>query len=216
MKVLFIAIVIFGLSIGAAVAENSDSIKRCAALKTDAVRLACFDHIAKGGSGTVTESNDENDFVASAPVAHSNWDVRFDTSQVDDTRKVFLSSRALDMSSGRYGNKTRFTLMIACRENKTNFWIHFGGHFMSDYQHGRVTYRIDKNPAQRKRLRESNNNESLGLWNGGAAIPFIKALFGAERLFVQATPHSESSVEAEFDISGLESAIKPLRESCHW
>lgn len=201
MRTLFLAITIFGLLFGAAIAENSDSIKRCNALKTDAVRRACFDHIAKGSS---------------VPEVQSNWVVRFDTSKVDDTRTVILSTQALEISSGRYGNISRFTLMIACRENTTNLWIHFGGHFMSDYQHGRVTYRIDQNPAKRKRLRESNNNESLGLWNGGAAIPFIKALFGAGRLYVQATPHSESSVEAEFDISGLEDAIKPLRESCHW
>ncbi len=87
---------------------------------------------------------------------------------------------------------------------------------MSDYQHGKITYRVDKLPAQTKRFRESNNHESLGLWSGKSAIPFLKELFGHDRLFVRATPHSESPLEASFDITGLEKAIEPLREACGW
>lgn len=216
MRVLLLATAIFGLLVGIVTADNSEGIKRCTALKIDSVRLACLDYIAKGNLDSASEDTADSDETASPPLAHNNWKVGFETSKVDDTRTVVLSTQALDVSSGQYGNISRFTLLISCRENTTNFWIHFGGHFMSDYQHGRVTYRIDKNPAQNKRFRESNDNKYLGLGNGRAAIPFIKALFGAERLYVKATPHSESSVDAEFNISGLESVINPLRNSCHW
>lgn len=209
-------IAFFGLLVGVATADSSEGVKRCTALKIDAIRLACLDYIAKGNLDSAKESTADNGETASPLLAHSHWKVGFKTSKVDDTRTVVLSTQALDVSSGQYGNISRFTLLISCRENTTNFWIHFGGHFMSDYQHGRVTYRIDKNPAQNKRFQESNDHNYLGLGNGRTAIPFIKALFGAERLYIKATPLSESSVDAEFNISGLESVINPLRNSCHW
>lgn len=216
MKALLLSVIVFGLLTEIAVADGREDLKQCAALKVDTVRLACFDHISKDSSGIVEEDISDVGNVVLPPVVHSNWVVNSDISQIDDTTKVFLLTHALEASPGRYGKTMRFTLMIACRENTTSIWINFGGHFMSDYQHGRVTYRIDKKPAQRKRFRESNDHEALGLWNGGSAIPFVKSLFGAEKLYVQATPHSESAIDAEFDISGLEDVITPLRESCNW
>ena len=41
-------------------------------------------------------------------------------------------------------------------------------------------------------------------------------MFGAKKLFVEATPFSETAVRGEFDIAGLETAIEPLRKACHW
>lgn len=107
--------------------------------------------------------------------------------------------------------------MIACRENTTSLYISFADHFMSSLQgRGIVTYRIDKAPAEKRRFLESNDNSVLGLWNGGSSIPFIKQLLGRNTLLVRATPFSDSSVTAEFPISGLEEVIEPLREACHW
>lgn len=204
MKTLFLALTLFGFLTGFGVAGGTDGSERCAALKTDAVRLACLEHLSKSNSGGIE-----------APPT-GDWKVGFQISKIDDTREVILRTQALEIFSGKYDNISKFTLVIGCKENTTSLWIHFGGHFMSDHQHGRVTYRIDKNPAQRKRFQESNDHEYLGLGSGRTAIPFVKALFGASRLYVEATPHSENSVNAEFNISGLEEAVKPLRKSCHW
>jgi len=88
---------------------------------------------------------------------------------------------------------------------------------MSDLEgRGTVTYRIDTAKAQKKEFTESTDHEALGLWNGGSAIPWIKAMFGGARMYVEATPFSESAVSDFMPISGLEEAIKPLRESCGW
>ena len=95
------------------------------------------------------------------------------------------------------------TLSIVCRENKTNLYFRFAGDFMSSLNGGgTITYRVDKHPAQTKGFEESNNHEALGLWGGADAIPFIQGLFGAERLFVRATPHNESAVSGEFVLTG--------------
>lgn len=88
---------------------------------------------------------------------------------------------------------------------------------MSDHAGaGRVAYRINDQTADTRDFNVSSDNEALGLWNSGSSIPFIEKLFGAEQLFVQATPFSDSAVNNFFDIGGLETAIVPLREACHW
>jgi len=107
-------------------------------------------------------------------------------------------------------------LYIQCRENTTLLYITFNGHFMSDYANGRITYRLDSDKARTRSMQESSENMALGLWRGGASIPFIKGMFGHEKFLVRATPHSESQVTATFPIVGLEAAIEPLRKACHW
>lgn len=184
----------------AAIGQNTG--KACAIISDDARRLSCYDAVFR-----VSEE-------PTKPVG--DWTVSEETSKVDDSKTVFLSVRSIDRIRGRFGNKKRAVLMLRCKENTTSAFINFGGHFMSSLNHGTVTYRVDKRPSRRKRMTNSNNHTALGLWSGGTAIPFIKELFGGKRLYVSATPMSESAVEAEFNIGGLETAIAPLRKACNW
>ena len=144
----------------------------------------------------------------------SDWRVRTETSPLDDSTSVFLRTSGTPIQ-GPYGEDVIPRLHIRCVENSTAVYIHFGGHFMSDYLHGRVDYRIDDTPARHRQFSESNSHEALGLWHG-TGIGFIKSLFGHDELYVRATPHSESWVSTTFRIGGLEEEITPLRHSCDW
>ncbi len=196
-------VVMLTASGGLAIAE--ETLQSCAA-KPQAERLACYDALAEA---TVSETT--------VTPTKSEWRVRTDVSPVDDSKNVFLSVTGGNGITDRYGRDSEMTLVIACRENTTSAWVNFGGHFMSDIQGaGRVTYRVDSKPAQTKSFGESSNHEALGLWNGGTAIPWVKSLFGGDRLYLEAMPYSESKVHDFFPIAGLEEAIAPLRESCGW
>lgn len=88
---------------------------------------------------------------------------------------------------------------------------------MTDHQnYGQVTFRIDKQKAFTRSTDVSTDNNALGFWSGGNAIPFIKGLFGGSELLVQAMPFNSSAITFSFDISGLEELIKPLRTACKW
>lgn len=179
---------------------------QCTGIVDDQSRLTCYDGLFRPKIENSTPS----------PSA-GKWGVTTETSPIDDSKRVFLSLAGREGIRNQYGQDAQITFTIACRENHTSMWFHFGGQFMSDLQGaGRVTYRIDSAPAQAKNFTESSNHEALGLWNGGTSIPFLKSLFGKQQLFVQAIPYSESAVNDFFDIAGLEEAIKPLREACHW
>lgn len=198
-----------GLAIAIACASPAASQpdpSTCTDLTVEKERLACYDGLFMDQIQDATPEGDIGD-----------WRIRTVVSPIDDTSNVFLSLTGRDGIRSRFGQSGEMKLTIACRENTTSLYLHFGGHFMSDHAGaGRVTYRIDTDAAQTKNFTGSTNNEALGLWNGGSSIPFVKALFGAEQLFVQATPYSENAVQDFFDIGGLETAIEPLRASCNW
>lgn len=174
----------------------------CAAIDDPNRRLGCYDDLFRA--------------VTTAESA-GKWAVEVEKSPLDDSTTVYVSLRSDKPLPGRFGQAEHASLYLRCKEGKTVAYIHFGGHFMSDNRGGgRVDYRIDMQPARHRMMEESNNNKALGLWNGKASIPFVKELFGGRSLYVRATPFSESMIEATFNISGLETAIEPLRKACKW
>ena len=180
-------------------------IARCLAIENSLDRLACYDEEA-GHAPVVREESPGT----------GDWRVRTETSKMDDSMNVWLTLRSTEQTNCPYKTGSH-SIHIACRENETNLWLRFGGCFMSSIQgKGRVTYRLDTGKAQTRNFRESNNNMALGLWSSGQAIPFIKRMLGHDRLIVRATPFSDSTVTAEYRISGLAEAVAPLREACNW
>lgn len=177
--------------------------KSCAAIVEDPRRLLCYDLIFR---------------TSQAPtVKQGNWKVDEETSKIDDSKRVFINLKSSEKVRGKFGRPIDVQLMLTCREGKTDAYFIFGDHFMSDNaQWGIVTYRIDKQPAKKKRMAGSTDHKALGLWSASEAIPFIRELFSGSSLFVQATPYSENSISAEFNITGLEQAIKPLQAACKW
>jgi len=192
------------LLIASVAAAVSQSPSQCATIQEDAARLECYDL--------------ENRVRRSRNQTHSMWVSRTEQSRLDDSTSVYLHVRSDREHMGRAGSREHLRLHVRCVENTTAVSIYFAGAFMasgaSDYVP--VTYRVDDNPPRTRNFTESNNNHFLGLWNGGASIPFIRELLEGENLYIRATPFSESTIEAEFNISGLDGAIEPLREACNW
>lgn len=182
---------------------NAQDPASCVNISNPDDRLNCFD-------AAFTE-------VIETVETGGSWNVRIENSQLDDSKSVFMNVPSDEPLRGRFGSMEYGTLFVRCRENTTSVFVVFGGHFMSDIQgKGRVDYRIDTASPQNVNMTASNDNNALGLWRGNQAIPFIRSLFGSERLLVRATPFSESSVEMTFNITGLEDQIQPLREACNW
>ncbi|WP_158275158.1 type VI secretion system-associated protein TagO [Thioclava sp. NG1] len=203
-------------------------ISKCAGIVVDDERLKCFDEIAtsqtaaapEADEAPTSEANGDPSSVFYTPVKpepRDNWSVYQKKNPLDDSKVVQLTTLSSEPMHDRFRARDRASLVFRCESNTTNAYIVFGGLFMSSNSgHGRVNYRVDDRKPARTNMGESNDNTALGLWSGGRAIPFIKGLMGASKLYVEATPFSESRVSMTFDISGLDEAIKPLREACHW
>lgn len=151
------------------------------------------------------------------PETPSKWLVSEDKSAFDDSRTVVLSLASNEPIRGQFGPAGPAMLYLRCMENTTVVYLWLNDLFLSDIEgYGMVEYRIDDQQAASANMSSSTDNKALGLWGGGKAIPFAKAMIGAERIVFRATPFNESPVEFSFDVVGLETAIKPLAEACAW
>ncbi|WP_439090421.1 type VI secretion system-associated protein TagO [Serratia bockelmannii] len=78
----------------------------------------------------------------------------------------------------------------------------------------RVLTRIDSQKAVNRTWQISTDNKAT--FYSGQTISFIKELMKSKKMFVQITPYGENPAQTTFDLSGLSTAIKPLREACKW
>jgi len=148
----------------------------------------------------------------------SPWYVSEETSQIDDSKTVTLSTVSTTTIPDRYGRRQgKASLVLRCMENTTSMYMKFNGNFMADHgSYGNVTMRIDDKKAFTRSMKESTDNMALGLWSGGRSIPVIKKLMKGDELIVRATPFNESSYTMTFNIKGLAEKVVPLRKACHW
>lgn len=192
---------VVGISVALASGMAQGS-QECADIGDNHSRLACYD--AEYRPATSVSSD-------------SVWTVRQDVSPIDDSTAVFMTVLSSERIPTRLGREDYATLSLRCQENTTSLILGFAGnHMTSHQQYGNVTLRLDGETAQTKRMNESTNRRSLGLWSGGSSIPYIRSMFGHDTLTVRATPYSESPITVQFPITGLEDAIQPLREACNW
>ncbi|MEP1201643.1 type VI secretion system-associated protein TagO [Tateyamaria sp.] len=195
---------VFGTQASASNATNDKSI--CHGMVEESTRLSCYDN----------ETGYKAPVLEKAKPA-SQWTKRVDKSAIDDSKEVYMSVKSKDLLPARFGTRQEARLLLRCMENTTVAYFTWGGHHLADLQsYGKVTYRVDEKKAVTRRFQESTDNQALGLWNGGSSIPFIKQLFDAETLVVRITPYSESPMETTFNISGLETEIAELRDTCSW
>lgn len=210
-KLAFLIASTLAMPIGA---QSTEDFLKCSAIEDSVKRLDCFDSLT---SKEQAKKNKEAEEKLGSPQPIDSWDIRIEQSPVDDSKTVILRSAAKDKVPGKYGRGAVPFLYLRCLQNTTAAYIHFDDYFMADIQgYGKVTFRVDKNKPFSKNLTASTNSKSLGLWRGGGSIPFIKQLFGGESLLIQATPYSDSAITFTVDISGIEEAVKPLREACGW
>ena len=121
----------------------------------------------------------------------------------------------------------RFLYIECSSKNSTGFVLSFRKFVRFNVITG-VDMRKDKDKAQRITMHEFSDRliidkeQAIKYIKYGLvidkeqAIKYIKSLFGGKKLSVRAYPRSGNFVDAEFDITGIENAIKPIREACNW
>ena len=186
----------------AAQASIEKEIAKCAVKPGDLDRLSCYDDFAKqqGLAGPQTQPTKIS--------GKGNWQVSVKTNPVDDSKTVVLALRA-DSGKSKLGKPV--TLITRCKSNTTVFYISWNDYLGRNTE---VLTRVGSQDAVTKNW--SLSTDSQATFHPRGTISFIKNMMDADNLVAQITPYSESPVTAIFDTSGLENAIKPLRETCNW
>lgn len=209
MKIKLLMTVAVVLHSGSALASAKDvknEIALCSQTASGKERLRCFDDLSATSSLDLEKTN----LKAEGSVSNGAWDASSSTSPVDDSTTILLSLSALNPVSSRVGGVTP-RITIRCKQNQTDFIVHWSTFINNDDT--AVLTRIDKDKAQTTSWNVSTDYVSTFARN---PIPLIKSMQGKSTLIVGVTPHSSSPLIAEFDITGIREAIKPLRKTCNW
>ncbi len=156
----------------------------------------------------------DEDGTASFP----NWTVLQRKSAMTDANDVFLSVDSKEKISCNFDAAPKpVSLQIRCLDNSTAIILSTHCHLASGFgPYGEIQYRVDKNPPKTRNFSSTTSNDSLMREGYGRSGSIIRELFDSEQLLVRFTPFNDSPKEARFDVSGLRSAITPLRKSCGW
>ena len=180
----------------------------CSKITTDTERLSCYDKIFKPdqkAADTEPQVDEEK----------KGWIISKETSKIDDSISYYLILFSDDFIGER--EKEHGAIAIACPKKTTTIIFDAGENYLvNDGDYDRVTYRLDKEKAKTIPMGVANGHKAIGLWSGAKSIPFIKEMFGHDKMVVQITPYQKAPVTMEFSISGLEEAIKPIRQECNW
>lgn len=183
-------------------ADLKKNIAKCAQILGALERLECFDALAH------TQGVDKPKDVTPAIGGKGKWEVSVESNPVDDTKTVTLTLMS-DGARSRWGNPVG--LAIRCKSNETNFFIAW-----QDYLGRKATVLTRLGQEKAVTSEWSLSTDSKATFYPGSPISYIKQMMANSSFVAQVTPYNESPVTATFDIKGLENAVKPLRETCHW
>lgn len=150
--------------------------------------------------------------------ASGNWTVRREPSEFTDDTNVSLGLAARDSGICGRAPDNRVMLWIRCRENTTSVLFQTGCHMTSSGRsdYGDVHISLDGHATRVVAMTKWRDDSALGLWRGNDAIPLLRTMLGARTMSVGLKPFDEEAFTAVFDLEGLDVAIAPLREACHW
>lgn len=183
-----------------AVIDNKEYAK-CAVIKGDLARLECFDNLAQ------KKNLDGLQAQPTSIAGKGKWKVSVDVNPIDDSKTVTLILGA-DSGENRWGKPVY--LVARCKSNTTDFYIGWNDYLGDEAD---VLTRVGNNKAITQRWSVSTDKKATF---HNKPIPFLKEVLASSKMVAQITPYNESPVTAIFNTSGLENAIKPLRETCNW
>jgi hypothetical protein len=168
---------------------------------------------------TASFSGDTADFSAagdSTPAAPpENLAIEEDTSEMDGSATVVLTALA-DADIQGWSRSVRPSLIVRCREGKTDVYVATGVQANPEYGHYQevtVRYRLDETPPRRQVWGESTSGEALF---APEPVTLARALSRASQFRFEFTPFQASAQTVSFAVSGLETKLARVADSCHW
>ncbi|MFT7446978.1 MAG: type VI secretion system protein VasI [Glaciecola sp.] len=198
------------------VAADEERFDKCHQMSTDNIRLMCYDKETEY-SKTTDDPEEKEDVAQVEPKPATepegkHWRLSGERSALDSRKDVWLSVISDNTEGNSIGSPIRATLWLRCMENKTNVLISFD-RYTTDNQN--VRYKFDDESVEKQWMETIRGGDGIGIWSGSRAIPFIKKMYGKERMVVAYNTYS-GPVEFTFNISGVRARIDTLAKECEW
>ena len=181
---------------------TNSELAKCISIKDDATRLECFDKLSKA---YILESEEDTQLETDNV---GNWDVETTINPIDDSKTVALT---LYSDEGVNNLGQPIYLVVRCQVQETELYIGWR-RFLGLWSKS-VLIRLGDGKAKKQQWQISS--DKLHTFKSNPKR-FIEELLEHDTFVAQITPYSSNPITASFNISGLENALKPLREVCGW
>jgi len=145
---------------------------------------------------------------------HGWWGLLETRAEIDDSPRVFGLQVELSASATGF-NPTTPGIQISCREGTLAFIYDTDDYLLTDVRRDGidVTYRIDTDPAVTERWNETTGNEAAGLF-GSNSLPFLRKIYGADRLFLRLVERGGERHDATFNLAGIRPVLEAATTAC--
>jgi len=157
-----------------------------------------------------------SDAPAKRPRVPESWQVRADTSAMDDSKMVMMALKADSAMSGWIDHPVLPTLIIRCKEGKTDFYIVNGTSANVEYglsDQATIRLRLDSDDPVKLVWGESTDNEALFAPN---PIPLARGIVNGTKLTYEFTPFRENPAQFSFTITGIRAPLQQVADACRW
>ncbi|WP_411753632.1 type VI secretion system-associated protein TagO [Serratia sp. (in: enterobacteria)] len=202
---LYITVFIFSFLSCANIAHGTT--RDCKVIADSGSRLECFD----SQKNTLSDDDDANDITD--PLGETGkWRINKIRSETDGYWNVYISLQSNTPFKGRLGDFFYPSLNIYCDERETELYINWG--FLVSSNDLPVSFVVDKQKIESEQWVISD--DYMSTFYPRNVMNFIDRLIQASTFYASVSTVGEDSATANFNLSGLSEAIKPLRGACGW
>ena len=177
----------------------------------DAQMDRCYSHLEEKDEAEASTKSG-GDAKAEGP---GSWRVSEDINPLDDSKTVVASLSAIEGASRFDGP---YTFIARCDSNTTEVYVIWHDYLGDDsrnlYEDWKyVEVRIGEAQAERQRWGVSTDKQATFAPD---SISLLRSLITVDRLVLQTTPYNEAPQTAIFDLTGVETAVGRVAETCNW
>ncbi|HEV8264900.1 MAG TPA: type VI secretion system-associated protein TagO [Gemmatimonadales bacterium] len=183
---------------------SSEQLARCAAVTIPALRLQCYDNLAKPKADTSRAPTS----VPADATRIDDWVVSVDVDPITDRKGVTF----MLLAEGANQIDTP-TLIIRCTRGELDAYVAPDQYLGSD--NNEVVIRFGTEEPVRQRWSTSSNHTALFYPGGRSKVEeFVRKLAQYERVAIQVTPYSKSPMAMVFNLAGIGQVNQQLWTIC--
>lgn len=180
-------------------------LKTCHAIASILTRGQCYDQVVEDYNLNTLREND----VATTP---GKWKVSLEKSPVDDSQNVYMSLMANDYIQRPDGKYVRPALILRCAQGVGQGYVAWDK-TVTDGPDVTINTRFGNSQIFAARWKLSSDKQATFIPDAAA---FTALILKVPVFYIKAAPLFADPMDATFDVRGLENAMAPMRQACHW
>ena len=189
-------------------------VRGCVAINDPSKRLACYDKFTK-------KKTRKGNYVVVMTGLDSGWKLLAETPDRGRPGALYLRTYSTKLwiktdeeTDISHLKELRPAMWFRCMVGKMSGYVDLG--IFLDFDRAKIAFKFDKEKSQAEVFKLSNDGKRIVSFSEKRLISRIKKMFGNKKLRARITPIGEKPITVTFDISGLETAMRPLRRACNW